>query len=614
MPGLAGIVRMSSRNVDINALLAKMSQQMKHEDWYSIDTLVDESIGMARIGLRIFNPEPLPMFNEDKSLCIMMDGEIYDYQGLRDDLISKGHKLVVDNDPEFVLHFYEEYGKDFVHQLNGSYVLAIWDNKKQELLIANDRYGLRPLYYARHNGYLLFASEMKAILRDDSFQPVVDDRAVSDFLLFRCILGPKTFLRGISLLPAASIMICSANQISLENYWDFSFRENKEHSEGYCVQQLSKLVQQAVGRRLKGNHRIGASLTGGFDTRMIVANMVQECSPVHTYTQGGADCKDAKFAPIAAKKLGTNHHFFEYEPNDFLSPAQQETHWLAEIIDPDSFGIINKLKEIKTFLNVELTGIGGGEIFRGNHLTKQMEASKNEGELFKAVYRYLSLDIPYELFDDHWYEEIQGVSRDYLKFLFRKYSDRPLLNKSDHFLIREILPSYVRSDFMIKNSQFEYRAPYFDYELVDFIQTVPVSFRKDSHIMIKVFLKLFPDLAKVSFEAAGCPVYINRFQAIMQKLKGKFGGIIRRLPAVHFRNYRLVDYSRWLRENAQVQEYVKGILLSKGARSRPYFKPEAIQRMLEDQFAGRKDNWKLVTRLIILELWHRIFLNDDNKG
>lgn len=130
MPGLVGIFRMSNRNVDINVLLTKMRQEMIHEDWYSTDTFISELIGMARISLGIFNPEPQPIFNKDKTLCIMMDGEIYDYQSLKKDLITKGHKFAVNNAPEFVLRLYEEYGKDFIRRLNGSFVLAIWNKNK----------------------------------------------------------------------------------------------------------------------------------------------------------------------------------------------------------------------------------------------------------------------------------------------------------------------------------------------------------------------------------------------------------------------------------------------------------------------------------------------------
>lgn len=611
MPGIAGVLRRSNRDVNIENLLIKMCQEMKHEDWYSTNIFSKESIGLARVSLGIFNPEPQPIFNEDKSICIMMDGEIYDYQKSKDELINRGHEFVVDNDPEFILHLYEEYGKDFISQLNGSFVLTIWDNKKQELLIANDRYGLRPLYYAEHKGYLLFSSEMKAILKDDSFERIVDDRAVSDFLSFRFILGTKTFLQGISLLPAASIMTCDASQISIKKYWDFNFQEDGNHPEEYYTEHLSKLTQQAVERRLKGNCTIGASISGGFDTRMVVANIAKKHSPIHTYTYGGANCKEAVFAPIVAKKLGTSHHFFEYKPEDFISAVENGGYLLGEIVDPNSFGVINRLKEIRTFMDVEVSGIGGGEILRGACITHQMESATNEEQLFQAMCNYVYKAIPEELLNEEWHKKIKGASMSCFKSLYSKYHDENLLSRSEHFFICESLPSYARSAFMLNNSQFERREPFFDNDLIDFIQTIPVSLRKNSYILTKVLLGMFPDIANISFEAAGCPVYVSRFHAVKGILKRLFKRITGILFGVYRNNnYRFVDYSRWLRDNQQVQEQVREILLSQKAKARPYFKPEITQKILEDQFSGRKENWGLITRLITIELWHRTFLDE----
>jgi len=167
MPGLVGIMKKQENALNIEDLLASMCKVIKYEDWYKTDTFFNESIGMGRVSLGVLNPEPQPIFNEDKNLCIMMEGEIYDYQDLKEELISKGHKFSVNNDPEFVLHLYEEYGKKFekkLKDLNGIFLFTIYDKKKNELVICNDRYGFKPLYWCDKGDFLLFASEIKAIL------------------------------------------------------------------------------------------------------------------------------------------------------------------------------------------------------------------------------------------------------------------------------------------------------------------------------------------------------------------------------------------------------------------------------------------------------------------
>jgi asparagine synthase (glutamine-hydrolysing) len=181
MPGLVGILKKQDNAVETERLLARMCRIIKHEDWYNVDTFLDESIGVGRVSLGILNPEPQPIFNEDKSLCIMMEGEIYDYQDLKEELISKGHTFLVNNDPEFILHLYEDYGKEFGEKLkdmNGTFLFAIYDIRSHELIICNDRYGFRPLYWCDRGDYLLLSSEIKAILQDKSFTGSVDLEAM----------------------------------------------------------------------------------------------------------------------------------------------------------------------------------------------------------------------------------------------------------------------------------------------------------------------------------------------------------------------------------------------------------------------------------------------------
>lgn len=200
-------------------------------------------------------------------------------------------------------------------------------------------------------------------------------------------------------MPAASIMSCNADEVSIQNYWDFSFQEDKNHPEEYYVQKLSMLMQQAIERQLEGNYRFGASLSGGFDTRIVVANIVKKYGPMHTYTWGGIGCKDVTFAPKVAENLGVHHHFFEYSPGDIISGTKEQAYLLEGIVDPDSFGLINNLKKIRSFLDVELGGIGGGELLRGAVITRQMENAENENELFESIHNYLSTDIHDELFN-----------------------------------------------------------------------------------------------------------------------------------------------------------------------------------------------------------------------
>lgn len=189
-------------------LLNQMINLIKHYEWHQVDKYVDSSFAIARVHLGFFNPEPQPIFNESESLFIFMDGKIYNYREEMNKIKNK-HDIFIGNDPEFCLHSYEEWGTDFVKKLNGTFVLVICEKRK--MLIANDRYGLRPLYYAMNHGRLLFASEAKAILKDKTFKKELNNEAVADFFAFGEVLGNKTLFKGIEVLPPASVLIYDGN-------------------------------------------------------------------------------------------------------------------------------------------------------------------------------------------------------------------------------------------------------------------------------------------------------------------------------------------------------------------------------------------------------------------
>jgi asparagine synthase (glutamine-hydrolysing) len=197
-----------------------MIDSVKHEESYSTDKYFSQHFACARIHLGIFNPQIQPVFNQDKSLCIFLDGKIYDHKDKLNELKNRGYKFIFENDPEFCLHSYEEYGKDFIKTLNGCFVLLIYDFKSKKVIIANDRFGLRVHYYAINNGKLLFAPEAKAILQDETFKKELNDEAVAEFFAFGEFWGEKTFFTGINIMAPASIITYDGRDLSIEKYWE----------------------------------------------------------------------------------------------------------------------------------------------------------------------------------------------------------------------------------------------------------------------------------------------------------------------------------------------------------------------------------------------------------
>ena len=248
MPGLA--CYFSNNKVD-NALFNKMVDSLQHEDFHKVDTYSDPNFACARIHLGIFNPESQPVFNEDKSICVFIEGKIYGYEAELDNLKNEGYKFIKENDAEFCLNSYIKYDKDFIKKLNGNFVIAIYDSKSKKVIIANDRFGFRVHYYYLDKDKLLLTPEIKAILCDESFKKELDKIGVCQYFAFGEFWGTNTFFQNINLLPPASILTYDGNRLCLEKYWELKYAPDYDKTEDEYSDELVKALHESVERRMK---------------------------------------------------------------------------------------------------------------------------------------------------------------------------------------------------------------------------------------------------------------------------------------------------------------------------------------------------------------------------
>ena len=394
MPGIVAIINDPNQNDLLDSMLASI----KHENWYLTNSYKGSLFAVGRTHLGILNPEAQPIFNEDKSLGIFMEGEIYDYDEQKRDLESKGHKFKVGNDPEFCLHLYEEYGEDFVKNLNGSFVIIIFDTKNQKVIITNDRFRLRPFFYTKNGEIFLFASEVKAILEDKTFKKEICHEAVANFFAFEMILNDKTLFEGIRVLPPASILTWSKGKLSIKKYWDFEFKEDGQHPKEYYVTNLVPIFRRAVERRMKGNYRIGVSLSGGLDSRSILAAINEEHYPIRSITYGIRGGDEAKIAEKVAKKLGTSHKFFELDKNFLADYAELGVCLTDGMSSCWHFHWISLLKQIAENVDIIFHGLGMDIMLGGwtssayTRIHRNILKAKNDVEIVNLVYQKLRLE------------------------------------------------------------------------------------------------------------------------------------------------------------------------------------------------------------------------------
>lgn len=628
MVGLVGIVAQKN-DIDFKKLLLQMSDSIRHKDNQKVDSYICENqgfIGMARVHLGIFNPESQPTFNEDKTVCIIMDGEIYDHESVKAELVSKGHKFLVNNDVEFVLHLYEEYGKNFIHKLNGIFTLVIWNDTTQELLIANDRYGLRPLYYTDDNGYLLYGSEVKSIIQDVNLKRDIDNVSIAEWFSFGYILGDKTFFQKIRLLPPASILTYAKREkISIEKYWDFDFnRKYHDHSEEYYIENLSKLMIQSMERQMKGSHKKSVLLSGGLDSRAIIGSIHKRHYPIETLTYGRPGCYDAIFAKMISDKLGTNHHFFDLKPDDMIKYIEDVNY-----VSDGMLNILNAnwllsdiIENMSKFSDVSYHGWIGDTITGSTYLVCNLSNNDDNFSLFKRLCNNTPIDILKNLFRDSYfptYEQSIKKSKEYISHIGNNI-DIPE-NRLTYINLKERQRRLISAGFVYMRNFLEFRTPFTDYDYVDFNMEIPPKYKIKKYIYKKMILKMFPDLRDIPFQKTGLPLYETNylktlllFKEGIQILKKVMNNITRKTLGIEiFIDQReFVYYDKWMRTNENLRKYISDILLDNRTLSRHYFNKKSIKNILDSHLSGKKDYSILIGLLITFELWNRKFIDIEN--
>jgi asparagine synthase (glutamine-hydrolysing) len=620
MAGLVGIVDRQADKNAIEKLLQRMCQIITHEDWYQTFLHADDSVGLGRVSLNIFNPGPQPIFNKDRSLGIIMDGELYNYQDLRQKSSLPKGALPIGNDPELLLHLYETCGLDFVGELNGCFAFAIWDSTQSKLIIVNDRYGLRPIFYTWAHNRLLFASEVKAILRDPTVKRTIDHEAVADFLVLQSIFGDKTFFTDIKILPPASVLVYQDGRLSLRQYWDFHFQEDGEKlSEDDYIEQVNVLIRQAVERQMQGNHTKGVFLSGGLDSRVLLGAIDRRHFPVYTFTQGPPTCHDVRFAEMVASSVGSRHHYVPFNP-DFLSSFAERGVWLTDGMKScEHLSRLNILSVAKEHSQVVFDGLGaddmiGGDYAKKVHFTEDMDDEKMVQLLYhKWVHFPDSSQL--RLFSDGYLPKVKGAAYESIRKAAKATPPVNFANRSEYVGLKNRQLRVWYFGPILTRSQLECRTPFYDYDLVEFLHTIPPQVKLGKQFYLKLVRRAFPDLAKIPWAFSGIPVasapwrlFIRRgMYKVRKELRSRVYRMTSGRVMLPYDGREYKDHSFWLRTH--LRSWAEDILLSQLATNRGYFKTDYIRQLLDEHMSGKQDHISRICTLITFELWHRQFID-----
>jgi asparagine synthase (glutamine-hydrolysing) len=617
MCGIAGIVRWDGAPVlehEIRDMCGAMVHRGPDEEGVYLGDGV--AIGMRRLSIIDLEGGHQPIANEDRSIWIVFNGEIYNYRELRRDLERQGHTFRTDSDTETIVHLYEELGTHCVDRLRGMFAFAIWDQRRRQLLLARDRLGIKPLYYAERDGELLFASELKPILQVSRDARAVDWGAAHHLFTFLSTPSPQSIVQGVSKLEPARVAVASADRpLAIRKYWDVQFTPNERATEAELVEELRSLLTEAVVLHQVSDVPVGAFLSGGIDSSAVVGLMAKPAAGrLKTFSIGFAEAEfdELPHARQVAAAFGTDHHDLVLRP-DVVQIVEDLTWYLDEPFgDTSAIPTFMVSKLASEHVKVVLSGDGGDELFAGydKYVVEGRERSFDRiprairsaagavgnamrpGMHGRRFLKHLAFDGPRRYLDASTMfrvEELRGLFQPdaFARLVtydpFRESLDA-LTHGGDDWLAAvqyRDLHTYLPLDILTKVDRMtmahslEARPPLLDHKLVEFAATIPARFRlKDGttkYIFKQALRGLLPD-------------------GIIDRRKQGFA----------------VPLARWFR--GELADFTRDLLLSETCRQRGFFNVSHVERLLQLNDRGRDLDLQLWT-ILSFELWCRRFLD-----
>ncbi|MFC1545449.1 asparagine synthase (glutamine-hydrolyzing) [Gemmatimonadota bacterium] len=364
MCGIFGYIALEGGAAD-PALLEQGLSTLRHRGPDDSGTLLDGPLGMGAMRLAVIDRDGghQPLANEDGSVSVVFNGEIFNYSDLRRDLIERGHHFRTESDTEVLVHLYEEDPDGFLPQLNGMFALAIWDRNRRRLVLARDRTGIKPLFVSQWQGAFFFSSEMKALLGLPDFPAEWDYQALNDYFSFYYVSAPRTLYRQIRRVMPGEYLTIESGKITSGRFWDYSFQHEPGRRLESYVEEYTDLLEQSVKRHLQSEVPVGVFLSGGLDSASIVAMMSRHQSTINTYSVGYQEdsYSELGIAGLISRQFQTNHHAFILTPELLTELLPRVIDQLDEPHGDWTHVAISHLSQmVRDDVTVVLSGAGGG--------------------------------------------------------------------------------------------------------------------------------------------------------------------------------------------------------------------------------------------------------------
>lgn len=627
MCGICGKLNFDREESVDPVLLQRMMDIISHRGPDGSGEYRDGPVGLGhrRLSIIDLSTGDQPMCNEDGTVWVVYNGEIYNFPELRTELQALGHKFKSTTDTEVIVHLYEEFGAELVARLRGMFAFALWDERKQFLLLARDRVGIKPLYYSNTGRALVFASEIKSVISDPSVARRINPRAIDRFITYYYLPGNETLLEGVYKLEPGHYLTVSNGSITVKQYWDLHFNaQSNRKSFDEAVESLQALLRRTVNDHMISDVPVGVLLSGGVDSTGILRYAVEQTGkPIHTFTIGFAGegfADERSYAQLAARRYGTLHQEITMTGKDFLDFFPQYVWHMEEpVCEPPAVALyfVSRLAR-ESSVKVLLSGEGGDEAFGGYQTYRNLlllEGLKSAFGPAKALLRsglqalgqlgwkrvapysrlvdsslpqyYLSRtatpETPFNRLKSALYtKEFLNVLGDQTpdeptRRLFDQVDGQPLLDQMLYVDTKTWLPDdlLVKADKMTMATSVELRVPLLDFQVLEFAASLPQSFKVRGWSTKRILKAALEDSVP---------------QEILERKKTGFP----------------VPYERWLRTD--LKEFVFDTLLGQRTALTSYFRHDTIGEVVS-KFHRDNVGGKEVFCLVLFELWHQRFLD-----
>lgn len=630
MCGIAGQVADSSEGAR-GDLLHRMCGRLEHRGPDSRGIHQEPGVGLAIQRLRVIDLETgdQPIYNEKRDIVVVLNGEIYNYRALRHQLQKSGHVFTTQGDTEVIAHLYEEQGVNCVRALHGMFAFALWDRRHRRLVLARDRVGKKPLFYAVRPGGLTFASELPALMEDGSLPRDLSSGALHEFLAYGYVPGPHSVFAAVRKVPPATVLTYSDGQAHLDRYWELDFTRKAVFSDEAALHEaIREQLRRAVAARMVADVPLGAFLSGGIDSSAVVAAMAEQSSkPVKTFSIGFGDPRfnELEQAEVVARQFGCEHHTYTIEPDaarlaprlvraygePFADPSAIPSMYLAEVTRPhvtvalngdggdESFGgysrylsnlFAARLSRMPSGLTSMVARAGGQLLRTGSMVSRTAKLGRLATTLAMdpatRYRRYMAYIDPegHDIFTPEFRaarddDAVASVLND----AWEKAAGPSLVDTMQKVDIETYLPGdlLVKMDIATMAFGLEARSPFLDSQLMEFAASIPAS-EKARRFGTKVVLR--------------------------DALRGWLPTDILDRPKHGFS----VPLGSWLR--GPLRRWAEGILLDPGCVGRGYFDGHGVSALMQRHAAGEVDASLPIWAMVVLELWHREFVDQPRVG